>query len=112
MMYEFWGVIVVAAAAVQLYRRFFRDPVHRLLRGLRKSISFSLFQPLLERIERSTPESLSYERVPGAVATEKDSRSCFNFKFFPVGETMAIWLYWILSITLNFANYQFYNESI
>ncbi|KAF4307481.1 fre family ferric-chelate reductase [Botryosphaeria dothidea] len=112
MMYEFWAVVVVAAAAVQLYRRFLRDPVHRLLRGLRKSISFSMFQTLLERIERLTPESLSYERVPGAVAAEKDSRSCFNFKFFPVGETMAIWLYWILSITLNFANYQFYNESI
>lgn len=112
LMYQFWVAVMLAAAAVQLFRCFLRDPVHRILRSFRKAFSFSIFQPLLERIGRWTPESLTYERVPSAVVAEKDSRSCFNFKLFPIGETMAIWMYWILSIALNFTNYQFYNESI
>ncbi|EKG17037.1 hypothetical protein MPH_05726 [Macrophomina phaseolina MS6] len=111
LMYQFWVAVMLAAAAVQLFRCFLRDPVHRILRSFRKAFSFSIFQPLLERIGRWTPESLTYERVPSAVVAEKDSRSCFNFKLFPIGETMAIWMYWILSIALNFTNYQFYNES-
>lgn len=102
----------MAAAAVQLYRRFLRDRLYRALGGLRKACSFSAFQPVLECIERWTPETLTYERVPGAVATEKDSRSFFNFKLTPIGETTAIWMYWIVSITFNFSNYRFYNESI
>ncbi|KAL1628786.1 hypothetical protein SLS54_001474 [Diplodia seriata] len=111
-MYEFWGIVCIIAAAGQVYRHFLRDQVSRLHRGARKAFSFSTFQSVLECVERWTPESLTYERVPGVVATEKDSRSCFNFKFFPLGETIAIWTYWVLSITLNFANYRFYNESL
>ncbi|KAB2575753.1 putative ferric reductase transmembrane component [Lasiodiplodia theobromae] len=112
MMYEFWGVVCLVAIAGQVYRHFLRDRVFRLSRGARKAFAFSIFQPILERVERWTPESLTYERLPGVIATEKDSRSCFHFKFFPVGETIVIWAYWIFSITLNFTNYRFYNESI